>query len=41
MGFGLSRDSFMRLAYNIAEKTHRKHPIKNEKAGQAWFDGFC
>lgn len=40
MGFGLSRDTVMCLAYNIAEKTDRKHPFKNEKASRAWFDGF-
>ena len=40
MGFGLSRDTVMHLAYNIVEKTQRKHPFKDEKAGRAWFDGF-
>ena len=40
IGFGLSRDTVMRLAYNIAEKIKRKHPFKDEKAGRAWFDGF-
>ena len=41
MGFGLSRDTVMHLAYSIVEKAKRKHPFKNEKAGRAWFDGFC
>ena len=40
MGFGLSRDTVMHLAYNIVEKAQRKHPFKDEKAGCAWFDGF-
>jgi hypothetical protein len=40
MGFGLSRDTVMRLAYNIVERDKRKHPFKDEKAGRAWFDGF-
>lgn len=40
MGFGLSRDTVMHLAYNIVEKAKRKHPFKDEKAGHAWFDGF-
>ena len=40
MGFGLSHDTVMHLAYNIAEKTNQKHPFKNEKAGRAWFDGL-
>ena len=35
MGFGLSRDTVMCLAYNIADKTDRKHPFKNEKASRA------
>ena len=40
MGFGLSRDTVMHLAYNIAEKDKRKHSFKTEKACRAWFDGF-
>ncbi len=40
MGFGLSRDTVMRLAYKIVEKAQRKHPFKDEKAGRAWFEGF-
>ena len=37
IGFRLSRNTVMYLAYKIVT---RKHPFKNEKAGQAWFDGF-
>ena len=40
IGFGLTRDDIMRLAFSIAEKTHRQHPFKGEKAGRGWFDGF-
>ena len=40
MGFGLSRDTVMHLAYNIVVKAQRKHPFKDGKAGRAWFDGF-
>ena len=40
MGFGLSRDTVMHLAYRIVAKAERKHPFKDEKAGCAWFDGF-
>ena len=28
------------LACKIAEKTGRKHPFKDGKAGRGWFDGF-
>ena len=40
MGFGLSRNTFMHLVYNIAEKSKRSHPFKHDKAGRSWFDGF-
>ena len=40
MGFGLSRDTVMHLAYKIVEQTQRKHPFKDQKAGRGWFDGF-
>ena len=39
LGFGLSRDTVMHLAYKIVDKAKRKHPFKDEKAGRAWFDG--
>lgn len=41
MGFGLNRETVMRIAFVIAEKTHKKHPFTGETAGRAWFEGFC
>ena len=40
MGYGLSRETVMRLAFTIVDKAQRKHPFKGETAGRAWFDGF-
>ena len=40
MGFGLGRETVMRMAYKIAEKYHPRHPFEDESAGQAWFKGF-
>jgi hypothetical protein len=40
MGFGLSRETVMCLAFKIADATQRKHPFKDQTAGRAWFDGF-
>ena len=40
MGYGLSREMVMRIAYVIAEKSHKKHPFSGESAGRSWFDGF-
>ena len=40
MGFGLSPDTVKCLAFNIVEKSGRKHPFQNEQAGRAWLDGF-
>ena len=40
MGFGLTRQDVMRVAYSIVEKTGREHPFSNGMAGRAWFDGF-
>ena len=40
MGFGLSCDTVMCLAYKIVDKAKRNHPFKDEKAGRAWFYGF-
>ena len=40
MGFGLSRDTVMAMAFTIVEKSQRKHPFRDGKAGRAWFDGF-
>jgi len=41
MGFGLSRETVMCLAFKIVDMAQRKHPFKDQKAGRAWFDGFC
>ena len=40
MGFGLSREDVMHVAFVIAEKTGKKHPFKDGMAGRGWFDGF-
>ena len=40
MGYGLTREMVMRIAYVIAEKSQRKHPFTGESAGRSWFDGF-
>ena len=40
MGYGLSREDVMRTAYNLAEKSGRKHPFTNGLAGRAWFGAF-
>ena len=40
MGFGLTREDVMCVAYTIAEKSGRKHPFKDGKAGRGWFEGF-
>ena len=40
MGYGITRETVMRLAFVIAEKTGKKHPFTGESAGWAWLDGF-
>ena len=40
MGFGLSREDAMAMAFTIAEKTKRTHPFKDGFAGRGWYDGF-
>ena len=40
MGFGLTREDVMQLAYTIAEKTERQHPFKDGLAGRSWFEVF-
>ena len=42
MGFGLSRELIMNMAFTIAERFQRKHPFNLEKrtAGRSWFEGF-
>jgi len=40
MGFGLSREDVMRVAYTIVEKSGREYPFSNGMASRAWFEGF-
>ena len=40
MGYGLTREGVMGLAYSIVEKAKRPHPFQNGSAGRAWFEGF-
>lgn len=40
MGFGLTRESVMAMAYAIAAKTGRNNPFKEGHAGRGWYDGF-
>ena len=40
MGYGLTREGVMGLAYSIVEKSKRPHPFQNGSAGRAWFEGF-
>ena len=40
VGFGLNRDTVMEMAFTIVEKSQRKHPFRDGKAGCAWFNGF-
>ena len=40
MGFGLSHEKVMCLAFKIVDATQQKHPFKDQKAGRVWFDGF-
>ena len=41
MGFGLSHETVMCLAFKVVEGTQRKHPFRDQKAGRALFDAFC
>jgi len=41
MGFGLSCETVMCLAFKIADATQRKHLFRDQNAGRAWFDSFC
>lgn len=40
MGFGLSREDIMRIAFVIAERMGKSHPFKDESAGRGWYEGF-
>ena len=40
MGFGLTRDGVMGMAFKIVSKSQRPHPFKNGSAGRGWFEDF-
>ena len=40
MGFGLTREAVMVMAYAIIEKTGREHPFKSGHAGRGWYEDF-
>ena len=40
MGFGLTREGIMAMAYAIVEKTGRNHPFKSGHAGRGWYESF-
>ena len=41
LGFRLSHQDVMCLAFQLAEKSGMSHPFKDNSAGHRWFDGFC
>ena len=40
MGYGITQEGVMGLAYAIAGKSKRPHPLQNRSAGRSWFEGF-
>ena len=40
MGFGLTREGVMAMAYAIVEKTRRSHSFKSGHAGRGWYENF-
>ena len=40
MGFGLTCEGVMAMAYAIVDKTGRDHPFKEGHAGRGWYEGF-
>lgn len=40
VGFGLTREAVMEMAYAIVEKTGQEHPFKSGHAGRGWYEGF-
>ena len=40
MGYGISREGVMGMAYFDVEKSKRSHPFHEGSAGRAWFEGF-
>ena len=40
MGFGVTREGVMGMAFTIVTKSQRAHPFNKGTAGRAWFEGF-
>ena len=40
MGYGLTCEGVMGMAYSIIERSKQPHPFQNGSAGRAWFEGF-
>ena len=40
MGFGLTKEDIMNIAFRIVDKSGRNHPFSNGMAGRGWFEGF-
>ena len=40
MGFGLTQEGVMAMAFAIVEKTGRNHPFKSGHAGRGWYESF-
>ena len=40
MGFGLTQEGIMAMAFAILEKTGRNHPFKSGHAGRGWYEDF-
>jgi len=40
MGFGLTQEGIMAMAFAIVEKTRQNHPFKSDIAGRGWYEGF-
>ena len=40
MGFGLTMEDIMSIAFKIAEFSQRKHPFSNGMACRGWFETF-
>ena len=40
IGFGLTREDTMQIAYRIVEKKPHKHSFHDGMAGRGWFEGF-
>ena len=40
MFFGLSSDDLCKLAFDLADKNHLHHPLKNNRAGKFWLQSF-